>query len=75
MGIMRQMNHTGDRVLTRWDEGDAKSVRAASTEFDKAMMLGYTGIVDDPREPDGRKLKTFDPSVEAIMLVPRLQGG
>lgn len=75
MGRMIAMNHTGDRLVSEWKRGDDVSEALAASAFKDHVKAGFTMFVDDPKEPQGRKLDSFDPKVEGIVAVPRLQGG
>jgi hypothetical protein len=66
----------GDREVT-WDAGKKEDVESARADFDRYRQLGYKAYEMDPktRKSKGGELKTFDPSIEYMILIPQMQGG
>lgn len=58
-----------------WDPERPAEVEAAGAAFDRLMREGYTAyaVTDDGER--GRRVDTFDPALQALILVPRIVGG
>lgn len=75
------MNSTGDRAVI-WDneqaiigEEEAKeAVREAGRLFAEAQKKGASAFVVTPGKP-ARRIETFDPEADQIVIVPRVAGG
>jgi hypothetical protein len=67
------MDHTGD-TRHRFDPADAAAVAKAEARFKKLTGEGFTAAM---RLGDGKSkvLKSFDPTAEETLFIPRLQGG
>lgn len=58
-----------------WDPERPAEVEAARAAFDRLLREGYTAytVTDDGER--GRRVDTFDPALQALILVPRIVGG
>jgi hypothetical protein len=67
------MDHTGD-TRHEFDPSDCEAVAAAERRFQELTGLGFTAA---KRLADGNSelLRSFDPSAEETIFVPRLRGG
>lgn len=81
MGMLRIMSRRGDeRVL--WDQqkadtGDveaAAAVREAERIFQEERARGATAFKVESGKP-AERIEQFDPTVEQIVMVPRVVGG
>lgn len=62
-----------------WDTEAPNTVIAARQEFDRLLRGGYIAYAMDKDSPTGRftgtVIRSFDPLLEDIVMVPQLQGG
>jgi hypothetical protein len=67
------MDHTGD-TRQQFDPADAAAVAAAEERF---KMLTGAGFTAAKRMAEGKSeiLRSFDPTVEETLFIPRLKGG
>jgi hypothetical protein len=67
------MDHTGD-TRHQFDPADAGVVAKAQRRFKELTGAGFTAA---KRLGDGKSevMKTFDPTAEETLFIPRLQGG
>jgi hypothetical protein len=67
------MDHTGD-TRHQFDPTDVSAVAEAERRFKELTGTGFTAA---KRLGDGKTtiLRSFDPTAEETLLIPRLQGG
>ena len=67
------MDHTGD-TRHQFDPADAAAVAEAERRFKELTGAGFTAAM---RLGDGKSkvVKSFDPTAEETLFIPRLQGG
>ena len=67
------MDHTGD-TRHEFDPADGSAVAEAERRFQELTGAGFTAA---KRLGDGKSeiMKTFDPTAEETLFIPRLQGG
>jgi hypothetical protein len=67
------MDHTGDS-RHQFDPADARAVAEAEDRF---KMLTGAGFTAAKRLTEGKSeiLRSFDPTVEETLFIPRLRGG
>jgi hypothetical protein len=67
------MDHTGD-TRHQFNQADAGAVAEAETRFKELSGAGFTAAM---RLGEGKSkvLKSFDPTAEETLFIPRLQGG
>lgn len=72
---IRILGAEGDTVVA-WDHDDEAEVQTARDTFDRMTRQGYLAYraegKDDRR---GSQIRTFDPTIERIVLVPAMRGG
>ncbi len=81
MAKLRVLSSKGDTVV-EWDEqkvelGDPDAlaaVREAERIFEEQRARGATAFVVAPDRP-ARRIDTFDPQAEQVVMVPRVAGG
>jgi hypothetical protein len=81
MAKLRVLSSRGDTVV-EWDAkrvetGDPDAlaaVREAERIFEEQRARGATAFVVAPDKP-AQRIDTFDPSVEQVVMVPRVAGG
>ena len=81
MAKLRVLSSHGDTVV-EWDEekvehGDPDAlaaVREAERIFEEQRARGATAFVVAPEKP-ARRIDTFDPLAEQVIIVPRVAGG
>ena len=81
MAKLRILSSRGDTVV-EWDEkkvelGDPDAlaaVREAERIFDEQRARGATAFVVTPDKP-AKRIDTFDPQAEQVVMVPRVAGG
>lgn len=67
------MDHTGD-TRHNFDAADATAVQDAEKRFKELTGAGFTAAVrTGPGE--SKVVKSFDPTAEETLFVPRLKGG
>ena len=73
MAVQIVMDHTGD-TRHNFDPADARAIAEAEARF---MELTATGFTAAKRLGEGKSqvLKSFDPTAEETLFIPRLQGG
>jgi hypothetical protein len=71
--VQHVMDHTGDSQFT-FNPTNADALQEAETRFRQLTDAGFTAAV---REEKGgsRVVKSFDPTAEETLFIPRLQGG
>jgi hypothetical protein len=67
------MDHTGD-TRHQFDPADVSAVAEAERRFKELIGAGFTAAM---RLGEGKSeiLKSFDPTAEETLFIPRLQGG
>jgi hypothetical protein len=73
MAVQIVMDHTGD-TRHRFDPADARAVAQAEARFKELTGAGFTAA---KRLGDGKSevVRSFDPTVEETLFIPRLRGG
>jgi len=73
MAVQIVMDHTGD-TKNHFDPADTRAVAEAEARF---MELTGTGFTAAKRLGEGKSqvLKSFDPTAEETLFIPRLKGG
>jgi hypothetical protein len=67
------MDHTGDSQFT-FDPNSAEALQEAEKRFKQLTGDGFTAAVRK-EEGGSRVIKSFDPTAEETLFIPRLQGG
>jgi hypothetical protein len=71
--VQHVMDHTGDSQFT-FNPENAEALQEAEERFKQLTSVGFTAAV---RAENGasRVIKSFDPTAEETLLIPRLKGG
>lgn len=73
-GVMNVPDKTG-HTKVEWDKNVRDEVTMARAAYDAAIAKGYQAFAVRIDGGQGKRLDSFDPNVEEIMMVPKLQGG
>lgn len=73
-GTMNVPDQTG-HTKVEWDKDVAGEVELAKAAYDAAIAKNYQAFSVRSDGSQGRRLDSFDPNAEEIMMVPKLQGG
>jgi hypothetical protein len=74
MGILSEMNKTGDNKI-QWDPKDDMATARARTEFDKRMKSGWKAYRVNHRGGRGEVITEFDPFAYEIVFHKIMAGG
>lgn len=74
MSLQIVMDSTGD-TRHEFDRTDLASLAQAEQRFRDLIFKGYTAIALTRPGTNGELMRTFDPTVEKTVFIPRLQGG
>ena len=75
MGVMRVLGSMGDSEF-RWDLDSGVGLQSAERFFEESTRYsGYLAFVEGPNGEGTERIRRFDPTVESIILAPRLVGG
>ena len=58
-----------------WDKDNADEVSAARAQFESLINKKFTAYSVDKKGEAGKKIDSFDPSAEKIIMIPRIVGG
>lgn len=73
-GEMSIMDFSGHQRL-RWDLGNPDQVAQARATFERLMAHGYTAFGSGNGIEAKHPIKTFDPTMDEVVMVPRIVGG
>lgn len=73
-GEMRVLDRTGDLKIV-WSSDKEVEVEHARKTFDDMIAKGYSAFSVKKDGSPGKRMPTFDPDTEAMILVPRIVGG
>ena len=74
VSTMNILDESGHREVT-WDASNAKEIAAAQKTFDRLVKHGYAAFGAPARTWPKRSIMTFDPTMEEVVMVPRIVGG
>ncbi len=76
MGVMRILDHTGDRQVS-WNVTDPASVRAAEQIFARQVRLRGLAFARPAggTATEATLMRRFDPAAEELIWVRPIQGG
>lgn len=74
IGVMNIMDNTGHRQLY-WNMSDAKEIAAAQKAFNRLLAHGHAAFGAKNRSAPKQAITTFDPTMEEVVIVPRIVGG
>lgn len=73
-GVMNIMDDTGHRQLN-WNMANAKEIAAAQKTFDRLVRQGHAAFGARHSADPKQALASFDPTMEEVIMVPRIVGG
>jgi hypothetical protein len=71
---MHVLDKTGHTTHS-WNSDNEAEVEAARSLFASLTGKGYRAFVGSNADKPGRRMDSFDPSVEEMTFVPQLRGG
>ena len=74
IGLMNIMDRSGHKELT-WDTARLSEVMAAKEAFDTLMKRGYTAFGSKHKTDARHLVREFDPTLEELVVVPKIVGG
>jgi hypothetical protein len=74
IGTMNIMDDSGHRQVN-WNMSNSKEIAAAQRTFDRLLRQGYAGFGAMTKSAPKVAIKAFDPTMEELVLVPRIVGG
>lgn len=74
IGVMNIMDRSGHKQLT-WSTDRLDEIVEAKETFDALMKKGYSAFGANQKEEAKHLIKEFDPTVEEMVLVPKIVGG
>lgn len=74
IGVMNIMDRSGHKQLT-WSTDRLDEIVEARETFDALMKKGYSAFGANQKEETKYLIKEFDPTVEEMVLVPKIVGG
>lgn len=74
VGEMSIMDASGHKEL-KWNTGNPEEIAAAKATFDRLVERGYTAFGSEKKAESKHAMKTFDPTMEEVVMVPRTVGG
>ncbi len=73
-GEMNIMDASGHQQL-KWSMSKAAEIAAAQATFDCLMKQGYAAFGSTKKMQAKHEINTFDPTMEELVMVPRIVGG
>lgn len=73
-GEMRVLDTSGDLKII-WSSDKPEEVQHARDTFKKMLAKGYSAFSVKKNGDPGQRLDSFNPDIEAMILVPRIVGG
>lgn len=73
-GEMRIMDASGHQQL-KWHMGNHDEIDAARATFDRLLRQGYAAFGAATSTEAKHAIKTFDPAMKEMVMVPRIVGG
>ena len=74
MSMMGILDPTGHREV-KWNHNDPNETEFAEEMFDDFIEKGYQAFRVSAGGKPAERMSTFDPTAEAMILVPQRQGG
>lgn len=74
IGAMKILDNSGHRQV-EWDMSNSKEIAAAQKTFDRLIKQGYAGFGSLKGSDARQAVTTFDPTMEEVVMVPRIVGG
>jgi hypothetical protein len=73
-GVMNILDDSGHRQLA-WNMSNANEVAAAQKTFDRLLRQGHAAFGARNRSDPKQAIASFDPTMEELVMVPRIVGG
>lgn len=73
-GEMNIMDDSGHRQVA-WNMSNAKEIAAAQKTFDRLVKHGYVAFGSTAKADTKHSITSFDPTMEELIMVPRIVGG
>ncbi len=74
IGEMNIMDASGHQQL-KWTTSKVEEIAAAQATFDRLVKQGYAAFGSMNKMEAKHAIKTFDPTMEELVMVPRIVGG
>ncbi|MDB5935329.1 MAG: hypothetical protein JWQ01_2673 [Massilia sp.] len=74
VGTMNIMDESGHRQMN-WSMSNAKEIAAAQKTFDRLVKQGYAAFGAPDNAAPKQTMTAFDPTMEEVVMVPRIVGG
>lgn len=74
IGEMSVMDASGHKQL-KWNMDKPDEIAAAQEIFDRLVEKGYSAFGSKNKTEQKHAMKTFDPTMEELVMVPRTVGG
>jgi hypothetical protein len=74
VGEMSVMDSSGHKEL-KWSTDRSDEVAVAKKTFDNLIAKGYSAFASEKKAEPKHLVKTFDPAMEEVVMVPRTVGG
>jgi hypothetical protein len=74
VGTMNIMDESGHRQMN-WSMSNAKEIAAAQKTFDRLVKQGYAAFGAPDSVAPKQTMTAFDPTMEEVVMVPRIVGG
>lgn len=73
-GEMRIMDASGHQCL-QWHTGKPEEIAQAEALFERLILQGYVAFGSSTADEAKHVVTRFDPSMEDVVMVPRIVGG
>lgn len=74
IGEMSIMDASGHKEL-KWDMNKQEEIAEAEAVFERLVRKGYSAFGSRDEAEAKQALKTFDPTMKEMVMVPRMVGG
>jgi len=74
VGEMSIMDSSGHKEL-KWNMDRLEEIAVAKSTFDKLVKEGYSAFGTHTKSEPRHAIKEFDPTMEDVVMVPRIVGG
>ena len=74
MGEIRILDETGDTKVL-WNSDNDDEIDAARETFNRLTKKGYAAFEVSATGKKGKKVDTFDPNAERLIMAPMMAGG
>jgi hypothetical protein len=74
VGEMNVMDSSGHKQL-KWDRDRPDEIAAMTQLFDRLVGQGYSGFASKKKMEAKHAIRKFDPTMEELVMVPKIVGG